>query len=202
MMVSQVTQGSPEPPRRLVVIVPAGEVDVTTLTQRVWEMAKATGAEVRLLSLYEEATQQPGLRRRLATMSAMINSGQVRAEAETLPGRDWLQAVRSLLQPGDMLVCCNEPRGGSPSKPFSQIMQSNMSAPVTILSGCTPEEKAPARWGAQILGWAGSAGILAGFFWLQVRLGQVPKDLGYMLLLLLTIPAEVWLIGLWNSLFS
>src|SRR5512147_611073 len=134
MMVSPAAQESPEPPCRLVVIVPAGEVDVTTLTQRVWETAKATGAEVRLLSLYEDATQQPGLRRRLATMSAMINSGEVRAEAETLPGRDWVEAVGARLQPGDMLVCCNEPRGGSPSKPLSQIMQSNLSGPVTILS--------------------------------------------------------------------
>jgi hypothetical protein len=202
MIISPAAQGSTGSTRRLVVIVPPGEVDATTLTQRVWEMAKGTGAEVRLLGLYEEATQQPGLRRRLATMSAMINSGQVRSEAETLAGRDWVEAVRSRLRPDDMLVCCSSPQGGAMQKPLRQILESDLDAPMTILTGCTPEEEAPARWGAQILGWTGSIGILVGFFWLQVSLGQVPRDFGYTLLLLLTLPVEVWLIWIWNSLFS
>ena len=187
---------------RLILVVPPGEVDLNALTARIWELAKAAGARVSLLGLYDHPAQELELRRRLATMSAMVNSSEVRADAEVVRGNDWVTAVRSRLRSGDMVVCCAEPGGGSMAKPMRQILESNLDAPVTILSGLTPEEKAPSKWGAQILAWAGSLGILVGFFWLQIRMDQMPKDIGRTLLLLLTIPVEVWLIWIWNSLFS
>lgn len=202
MIVSSPGRERPQASHRLVVIVPAGEVDVPAFAQRVWELARSTGAEVRLLSLCDDATQEPSQRRRLATMSAMIKSDQVHAKAEIVPGSDWIEAVRPGLEPGDMLVCVNEPGAGSMRKPLRQIIESNLNVPVTILSGLSPEERAHPTWAAQILGWSGSLGILAAFFWLQARLVQMPKDPAYMLLMLLTVPVEVWLIWLWNSLFG
>ncbi len=98
---------------RLVVLVPCIEADLTPLALRVWEMAGAGGSHVRFLGLCSDAAREASLRRKLITMSAMLNDGGVSADTEIIAGSDWVKAVRSRWQAGDRLVCLAEQRGGS-----------------------------------------------------------------------------------------
>lgn len=189
-----------EPARRLIVLVPGPEADLTAIAQRVWELANATGAHVKFLSLYSDPMQEPGLRRRLATMSAIVNDGSVAVEAEVLFGKDWVDVVRSHQRAGDMVVCCAEHRAGLLQKPLSLTLQSDLDMPLYILFGLYPQNDLRSSWKTQTIAWIGFIVILFGFFVLQVKIDQFAKE-GATILQILSAMIELWSILVWNNLF-
>lgn len=194
------SQSDPEPARRLIVLVPSQEVDLTAVTHRVWELAIATGTHIKFLSLCSDALQEPSLRRKLATMSAIVKDGNVCVEAEVVFGRNWVEAVKSRWQTGDMIVCCAEQRAGLLQKPLSQILQSDLAIPLYILSGLYPRNDLRPSWLGQAVAWLGFIAIIIGFFTLQVKIDHFLKD-WIIVLQLLTTAIEFWLIWVWNNLF-
>jgi hypothetical protein len=186
--------------RRLIVLIPGIDTDFTPVVRRVWEIANVNGAHVKFLSLCDDAIQESSLRRRLVTMSALVNDGRVTAEAEVIPGRDWVEAVRSRWQAGDMLVCLAGQRTGLLHKPLSQILGSDLKVPLTILSGLTAPIEARSKWYTQVIVWVGLIAIVLGFGLLQVGIYQ-DANAWTTVLMLGSIGIEYWLIWLWNSLF-
>ncbi len=186
---------------RLIVLIPA-EADATAATRRIWELANALECHILLLSLYTDAAQEASLRRQLVTMSAMIQNDKVCADVRVEAGANWVNAVRSNLRDGDMIVCFAEQRTGLMHRPLSQILQSNLSAPVYILSGLYPQSLPQVSLLSQILSWAGSIGIIAGAFLLQIRIVSLSEDWAQTTLLILSVIGEVLTIWGWNSLFS
>ena len=185
----------------LIVLVPDDE-DYTAATRRIWELANAHYASVQFLGLCKDVEDEPSLRRRLVTMSALVKDGNVSAEAKVEIGTNWVDFVKRNYQTGDMIVCFAEQRAGLFHRPLSQILESNLSAPVYILSGLYPQSTSRSNWLSQIIVWTGSFAILAGCFWLQIKISQLPKDPAQTLLLILSVGVEFWLIWVWNSLFS
>ena len=196
------SQPDSEPVRRLIVLVPCLEADLALMTSRIWEMANATGAHVQFVSLYSDPAQEPGLRRALVTMTAVLNSGPVvSAEAEIMMGKDWVEAIQSRWQAGDLVVCDAEQRVGLSRRPLSQILQSGLDIPLYILTGLYPQKDWRQGWLSQTLAWTGSIATMLGFFVLQARLGEFAK--GWTTALqLLSIFVEAWLIWAWNRLLG
>jgi len=195
------SQSDPYPSRRLIVLVPA-DSEYGAATRRIWELAVATGRHVQLLSLCKDRTKELSLRRQLVIMSALVGDSRISTEAKVEIGANWVNAVERNYQAGDMIVCFAEQRAGLFHRPLSQILESNLGAPVYILSGLYPQNASRSNWLSQIIVWAGSFGILTGFFWFQVRISQLPKDSTQTVLLILSAAVEIWLIWVWNSLFS
>ena len=195
------SQPDPEPAHRLIVLVPSLEVDLIVVTQRVWELANATGAHIQFISLCNDATQEPSLRRELATMSAIVKDGNISAEAEVVSGRNWVEVVKTRRQAGDIVVCCAEQRAGLMQRPLSQILQSDLDMPLYILTGLYSQNVSHSNRLTQIFAWIGFIAILAGFFLLQVKIDQLAKD-WTTVLQLLTTAIEFWLIWAWNNLFG
>jgi hypothetical protein len=191
-----------QPARRLLVLVPSIEADLTTISRRVWELADAIGVQVLFLGLYSDPLREPSLRRELVTMSAMVQDGKVSTNAEVIFGKDWVDVVKMHSQPGDMVVCLAEQRIGLSRKPLSQILQSELQLPVYILFDLYSQNHSRSDWLTQIIAWTGSAAVIFVFFLLQVRIDHLAKDWAHILLLLFTIPAEVLIIWGWNSLFE
>jgi hypothetical protein len=200
LTVSLAPEEGPGFTRRLVVLIPPLEADLTPMARRVWEIASSTGAQVKFLSLCEDAARESSLRRSLATASAMLKTGSVMAEAELVHGRDWVGAVRSRMQTGDMLVCLAEQRAGLLHRPLSQILASDIPVPITILSGLNPPAEEGSKWYSQVILWGGLVGIIIGFGLLQAGIYQ---DAGKWatVLVLGSLAVEYWLIWRWNSLF-
>ena len=73
-------------------------------------------------------------------MSAMVNYGEVSAEAKVEIGTSWVDVVKRNYQTGDMIVCFAEQRAGLLHRPLSQILESNLNFPVYILSGLYPQK--------------------------------------------------------------
>jgi hypothetical protein len=186
--------------RRLIVLVPGQEADLSSVTYRVWELANATGAHVIFLGLWSDPTEEPGLKRRLITLSAIAHSGRVSADGEIVFGKDWVPAVKSLCQPGDMIVCLAEQRHGVWKRPLSQVLESNLDLPIYILSDLYAQDDSYFSWPARLTTWAGFLAIVLGSLWLQVKIYQLPNNWTALWMVLATA-LEFWLIWVWNNLF-
>ena len=190
-----------QPARRLIVLVPSLKADLTALTRRVWELANATGAHIQFLGLYTDPAQELSLRRELVTMSAMVNDGWVSAEVDVIFGKDWVDVVKTRCQAGDMVVCFAEQRVGLSHKLLSQILQSELNVPLYILSDLYPQNDSRSNWPSQMAAWTGSIAIILSLFVFQAKINHLAKDWAH-IALLLSIPFEIWLIWVWNSLFE
>lgn len=191
---------SPLPAQRLLVLIPDADSANTELARRIWELAVAHGFPVLLLGLCMDATEEILLRRQLVTMAAAIRDSKVSTQIQIEFGQDWIEKVRAVWRPGDLVVCFAEQQVGLRHKPLSQVLNSGLQVPVYILSGLYVPDRPRSSLPSQIVSWAGSIGILLGFFWVQVKIDQLPKDWTHTFLLCLSVFVEIVLIWMWNSL--
>ncbi len=187
--------------RRLIVLIPA-DADYTPLARRIWEVANTLTGQVVLLSLCTDPVQESSLRRQLITMSALIQDVKVCVETRIESGSSWMNAVKSNVEAGDMIVCFAEQRAGLLQRPLSQILQANLETPVYILSGLSSRKVSQPGWLVRSLGWIGSFGIIAGAFLLQIQILSLSEHWAQTTLLILSMLAEIGLIWGWNSLLS
>jgi hypothetical protein len=131
-----------------------------------------------------------------------MQDARVCAEVQVEAGTNWVEAVKSSYRPGDGVVCFAERYVGLRHRPLSQILSGNLGAPVYVLSTLSPESPAGSGWLSRITAWAGSIGMIAGFFLLQIQLMSVPNDWVQTILLVGSVIAELWLIWLWNGWFG
>lgn len=185
--------------RQLIVLLP-DDLDSMAAIRRVWEWAYAAGARVLLLSLCEDAAREPSLRRRLVRMVSLLQNGNVSAESKIDYGTSWVETVKRNSHPGDVIVCFAGQRAGLWNRPLSQILQARLANPVYIVSDLSPQNPPRPNWTPQLLAWAGSIGIIAGGFAVQVQIVSLFGNEVETTLLILSILAEAWLLGVWNSL--
>jgi hypothetical protein len=134
-------------------------------------------------------------------MSAMVADGNGSVDSKIEFGRNWLGVVKSNWHTGDVIVCFAEQHTGLMKKPLSQILEANLNATVYVLSGLYPLNPSRPKWLPGAMTWAGSIGIIAGFFWLDVKIAQMPQDWAHTSLLYLSLLVEVGLIWVWNTFF-
>jgi hypothetical protein len=134
-------------------------------------------------------------------MTAMIQDGNVEAEAKVAFGNNWVDVVKSNWQTGDVIVCFAEQRSGFLYRPLNQILEAKLDAPVYILSGLYTRTYSSSNWVSQPILWIGFIGIMGGFFVIQSRIGLLSNDWMQTTLLIITVIFEFWLISVWNNLF-
>jgi len=191
IVVYNVSQSDPETGRRFIVPVTNPEADLTSITQRVWELANATGARILFLGLCNDAMQELSLRRALATTSAMVNDGHVSAEFEILFGRNWVEEVKSRVQTGDTVVCWHENHAG--------LLRAELVVPVYFITTNHHKERQRSNWYTRAAAWIGSIAIIVFFFFIQVQINQFAKN-WVTVMQLLSVAGEFWLIWSWNNL--
>lgn len=188
------------PPRLLVLISPDSEY--TPATRRITGLAHARGAQVLFLGLCRDASHEFSLRRELVALCALLQDAKVYAELKVEVGTRWMEVVRANYRDGDMIVCFAEQRSGRFHKSLSQILESNLDAPVYLLSDVSSDSRSKSDLLSEVLAWAGSIGVIVAVFLLQIQIVSMPKDWAQTTLLILSVLAEAWLIGVWNSLFG
>jgi hypothetical protein len=193
-----------QPASRLIVLVPEFEADASILARKIQGVAKALESRIQLISLSKDATHEPSVRRRLVTLSAMVETSTIFVESKVEIGNNWLNALQPYWHHGDVIVCFAEQRSGFGNKPpLHQILQSNLNATVYVLSGIQiQKEYSRPNWLSNALAWTGSIAIIVVFFWLQVRLSQPAQNGLQTALLYGSLFAEAGSIWAWNNLFS
>ena len=191
----------PELARRLIVLVPDLEWNHIPAIHRIWELAELHRARVLLLTLCKDARQEPGLRRGLVILCAMLQDGSIPVETNVEIGMNWVDVIKRNYRHGDMIVCFAEQRAGLLYRPLSQILQSDQNIPIYILSGFYSQRSS--RFNKSLIGvWMGFLGIMVGSFLLQLRIVSLPQNWAQTTLLIMSVLAELWLIWIWNNLFS
>lgn len=186
--------------RRLIILVPESDADLSSAAQKIWELANALGSRVQFLGLCKDKTREPSLRRQMIAMSTMVGGGSVSVESKIEFGNNWLDFVKSQWKMGDVVACFADHRAGFANRPLSQLLESNLNTTVYVL----PEfqlERSHSGWLLSAASWVGSIVIIALFFWGQARITQMPNDWAHTTLLYLSVFAEVGLVWLWSSLF-
>jgi len=188
---------------RVIVLVPEFEADSAIAAQKIREVARSLESRVQLLGLSSDAAHEPAVRRRLVTLSALVEEPAVYVETKVEIGSNWLNAVMPHWHSGDVIVCFADQRSGIVGKSLHELLSSNIKTPVYVLSGIPLHNEYPRiNWVSNTLAWAGSLGLIFGFLLLQIRLIQPIQHGIQSVLLYSSLIAEGGAIWFWNNLFG
>lgn len=189
------------PARRLVVLVPDGNVDESGLAACIWSLASPRGLEVLLLGTLRRPQEQFRARRRLVAIGAITRDDTVHVDIELLLDQGWQQAVRRVWRPGDLIVCHSElmVAAGLGRRPLSQALLHSLAAPVYVVSGFYPDLPDERVSGLVRLGaWIPPVAIVLAFLGLQMRLTEATTGTLQTVMLIFTVLVEFILIAAWE----
>lgn len=133
-------------------------------------------------------------------MAAAIRDDRVSVEVRLETGHDWVAKLRAVWRPGDTLVCYAGAEWGTEQGPLDQILRSRLQAPVYVLPAGTNGQASRPKLASEAISWAGSAGVLVAFFFLQVRIVEWLHDWVQTALLAGSVIFEIALVWIWDSL--
>ncbi|MBF8281887.1 MAG: hypothetical protein HW378_802, partial [Anaerolineales bacterium] len=138
----------------------------------------------------------------LTLLAAITQDDWTHVETRVEPGGNWIQIVRRIWEPGDLIVCHAEQMLSGWSvgrRPLAKAIVSALNNPVYILSGFYPglPTEQP-KWLARLLAWLPALALLVIFFLLQVRITQATRGWIQTALLCLSVIVEFGLIGAWE----
>jgi hypothetical protein len=189
----------PFPAQRLIVLIPAGEIDEQALARRVWQLASCCGLSVLYLALSPDQDQVSYQRRRLAHMAAMTAYPHVQADTKVHLYKNWSEALRHFLKPGDLLVCLadDHPHVFFRRKPLAQQLSANLGVPIYQLGGLQVKPSPLDQYRIKnIFAWIASIALISAFFWLQVGIDRASGNPQSTILLCMSILVELY--GLWK----
>lgn len=198
---SAASKGEPGTANRLIVLVPT-DSDYTSEMRRIVDLAVTWGARVLLLGLCKDSTQELGLRRGLITLSALLQDAGVCADMKVEIGMNWADIVKSSYRAGDKLICFAEQPKGLSHRPLTQIVETDLGAPVFLLSAPVSQSRAQSNWLSRIAAWTGFLAVITFAFLLQTQILLLPGGWAQTTLLILSVAAELWLIWVWNGRFG
>lgn len=181
--------------RRLVVLVPDAAMDQAEFANQVRGLAADRGLSVLLVAQHRTAEDAWAVRRNLVTLAALIGDPpQISTQLQVEAGRTWLQMIRSLLAPGDLVVCHREQTigGGWPWQRRSLVEQlrAELGAPICVLGGLVHTEAMEGEtWPRRVAGWVIPLALIAGFSFVQVQIQS--ETTGWVTTALLCVTALV-----------
>lgn len=187
-----------KPTRRLVVLVPPGEIDEPALARRVWQLAIDSCLGVLYLALCPDDLQVSHQRLRLADLAAVTSGRAVRAHAIVSEEKNWRLALAKVLAPGDVLVCLAShtiTRYLAWRAPLGEQLAETAGVPVFMLDGFkigqSPNQKQALKG---LLAWIACVALLVGFFGIQVGIVRSTDQLLSSILLCLSVLVELYLL--------
>lgn len=186
------------PTRRLIVIVPPEEIDEDALVRRVWQLVANSPLEVLYLSLEPDDLYAAYQRRRLARMSSLTTSKEVRARTGMSTEKSWLRALLKLIRPGDLLVCLADYKIIDHyiwRRKLSEILAESTTVPVYLLAGLQVGSAIHQRqWFRDFVAWTASFVLIAIFFVLQVQTERMTTGSISTILLSMSVFIEIFLL--------
>jgi hypothetical protein len=186
--------------RRLIVLIPNLDVDELALAHEIWNLAFPRGLAVLLLGLCPNPNDEPGARRRLVTIAALIREPRVSVETQLDFGRNWIPILKNFLEMGDVVICPAGQRIGIFGEPLD-LSLAKLGLPIITLTGLYPPTcKLIPRFILEFVFWAVSGGVLFVFFWFQSQILRLSEEWAKDTLLSLSVLIELGVIWVWNNL--
>jgi hypothetical protein len=186
--------------RRLIVLIPNLDVDEVALAHEIWNLAFPRGLAVLLLGLCPNPDDEPGARRRLVTVAALIREPRVSVETQLDFGRNWIPILKNFLEMGDIVICPAGQRIGIFGEPLD-LSLAKLGTPIITLPGLyPPTRKLIPRFILESVFWVVSGAVLFIFFWFQSRILRISEEWAKDILLSLSVLIELGVIWVWNNL--
>lgn len=153
---------------RMIVFVPKMPQDVANFARQIYAQAVARQRRVLFLAVNSREEEILSNARQLTMLTALTQDDQVRASAMQVKVGDWLDALVSLTHPGDLVIWPEE-RYLAPASVENALGISQLVLPaarVNLSTRASPWIRITLFWLIQVI-------ILAGFFFLEVRLDQM-----------------------------
>jgi hypothetical protein len=190
------------PVKRLVVLIPDVDVDEAQVAREIWEMAAPAHLAVLLLSMCAGVSEELHIQRRLVMLAALIRDPRIKIETRIEYGKNWRRGVNSVLEEGDVILCHAEQRVGLRQKTLINVLD-ELHVPVWTLSGHYPSSFATrTHWPAGVAFWSVVVAILAGFFFLQIQINNLPLSWAKSVMFYLSVLVEFGSIWAWFSTFA
>ena len=184
--------------RRLVVLVPGGELKEDELGRKIWQLASKAALEIVYVALSPDIEYAPSLKRRLITLAASTNFANVRARPKILNGNNWEEALRDVIGPGDLVVSIADhkaPFRFVGRKTLGEVLSPALNLPVYMLGGIKvgqlPQQ---ANLIKGFAGWCLSITTILAFGGLQIGLDRISANPDKTILLCLSLICEAFLI--------
>jgi hypothetical protein len=190
--------------RRILVLVPTTDTfQDSPFSQRIWQLAAPGKVAVHYITIAEDYQTEMTAHRHLTLLAAITRDKHVRVETHVVHAANWVSALKSIMQPGDLILAQAEqriPKGLFGSQLLSAVLGTRIAAPLCLLSGYCQESPAQTSKTVHRIVSALFLGlILVGFFALDKQtIDQLSGSLQQVMLLLWLV-LEVGAIWVWNG---
>jgi hypothetical protein len=181
---------------RLVVLVPELSGDPAGLAAQIRALAAPRGLAVLLIGQIAEEPETWSVRRGLSTLAALVADLQIRVDTLATPTPSWLDILRRIVLPGDVVVCHREQVVGHTwpwqRRGLVEAIRAELNVPVCALQGHGLNLRQGARrWTTRVLSAVMPLAVIALFGVAQVRIHSITTGWIETLLLCATAIVEI-----------
>jgi hypothetical protein len=188
---------------RLVVLLPAQDLDGVKISRAIWSLASPRRLEVLLLTIVKDLESELSSKRDLATIGALIREPNVKVNSLVVHEKSWVKAVSRVIRPGDVIVCPAEltaaERGGKRIAMDTALINA-LNAPVFVVKGFYHEPPHPSFWRflRPLPYWIVLIAIFAGFTELEMKSDLLTKGWSGQVIFSLIVIVEIIAIYYWT----
>lgn len=179
---------------RLIVLVPNDRINENGLSEALTALTTDSVSEIRFIGLGSDKPNSR-LALKLEDLLAKTNTLPVPVFMQIVNEKSWFNAVQLVARSGDQIVCLARLNTGS----LVEELRENMSFPVHIIKDTHPT--LPSRIGhilGRVIFEIFPLIVVAGFFWLQIRLEVQLEGVINTIAMILTVLVELGLIFIWS----
>lgn len=127
---------------RLLVLVPDHAGDPAELAAHIRAMAAPRGLPVLLIGQIADEPETWAVRRDLSTLAALVAEPEIRVDSVATTTASWIEILRRIVLPGDMVVCHVEQTVGRTwpwqRQTLADVIRTELNIPVCALKGVVP----------------------------------------------------------------
>ena len=169
---------------------------------RIHEVARDRVLDVLLVGVAADSAAEAELRRKLALLAAFLRDAGTQVQIRLERSLDGIRGHRLVLSDRDQVACCLDASQRGPRPSWTEFLSSELQRPVYVFEDSGYAESPNSSLIARLAPWFGSVAIIAGFLCLQLQVSQQGENLVDTALLAISVPVEIALIWLCNSLFG
>jgi len=184
---------------RLLVLMPDVDFNVGQLARRVVEITCLETMTVVFIANTVEKKDEYRVRRRLATLAALMRDECARVETHFTLDQNWARVLNALYQRGDVIVCYAEQSGRNGASLRNEL-EDLLKAPVYVISGLYPQNKqSEFHFTSLAIKFLIPAIIFLGFLGIQIPIDRATSGAVHLVLMSFTVVVEYVLLAIWAT---
>lgn len=185
--------------RRLLVLMPDINFNVAHLARRVVEITCLETMTVVFIANTVEKKDEYRVRRRLATLAALMHDECARVETHFTLDQNWARVLDGMYQRSDVIVCHAE-QSGRNGVSLRTELEDALQAPVYVIGELYSQKKQNgSQVVANVVKFVIPAIIFFGFLGIQIPIDRATSGAAHLVLMSFTVVVEYALLAIWAT---